>query len=528
MAFIACKPELKLDSDFDIPQGKALASSNDLENALQSAYGILRSKDNFGGAWVLWPEIMADQVVYYEQTTIPCPELNIYNRVLQANDSLINYSWKNAYQSISLCNAVLKACESGNIKDGDFDRNKARFIGEARFLRALTYFHLIRFFSPQIEESNRGLAAIPMPLEYFDELNSQVKSSIGTVYDQIITDLKVSIEQLTAAGRVQNFPEEEFPLGQGLPVFNKASAHIARGYLAKVYAQIDSKRYAAEIISEINQVLEDRSQDSLDFTNHGPPDRPERYFPQPYPLFGISSTSLGGMYSQNFTRGYATTFGKVYELIFSIMNAGPVSESLNSFDYLSSRFSYRPSSNFFNRPVPFIPISTSNLVFGANPLTGRTNDKRFITFFGRESPHILVNNVRRDICYKYLSVAGFNVPLMRSADLLLLRAEARIQQGNLKGSIYDLGFVKFRALVNVDSIRNLYAAAREQNESYFWSRLISERRKELYLEGDRLHTLRRLKLDIPESERGPSIPWNSPDLIFPIPFNETSVNQKLK
>jgi hypothetical protein len=113
---------------------------------------------------------------------------------------------------------------------------------------------------------------------------------------------------------------------------------------------------------------------------------------------------------------------------------------------------------------------------------------------------------------------------------MLLRAEARVQKGEFKRAVYDLGFIVFRTIFvrTNDSIQKLYAGAEAGNAAYLMNRIVAERQREFFMEGDRLHTLRRLKLDIPQSERGSSIPWNAPELIFPIPAIETSTNKKLK
>jgi len=531
MAFFSCKPELKLDSDFDIPQKKALSTSNDVENALQTAYAVLRSKDNFGGAWMIWPELMADQMIYNPLSPVLAPELSIYNRNLQPNDSLINNSWKNAYASISICNSIIRVCEEGKISDGDFERNKPRFVGEAKFLRALTYFHLVRFFGPQYDESTKNTLAIPMPIQYYDELKNEPIVSVSTVYEQILADFRSSIQNLNQAGRIQNrTTEEEFSLGGGLPVFNRPTVHIARGFLAKTYAQMDSKLYANEIIEEINNIIEDRAdkprpEDSLDLTQHGPPDRTERYFPQPYPIFGIERSRLDGMFSSNFGLGTALTYDNGYEALFSIMNFGNFIDGLNSFNYISRRFTYIPGSPDFREIVPFVPIDTIERVF-----VSRRLDKRFSTFFAQSSPRISVNGKDRFILVKYQGNYS-NITLLRSADLLLLRAEARIQLGQLRKSIYDLGFVIWRSSTDIrinSTISRLYEQAGAGNSAFFMNSIVSERRKEFYMEGDRLHTLRRLKLQIPASERGPAIPWTAPELIFPIPTSETSTNINLK
>ena len=87
--------------------------------------------------------------------------------------------WKNAYSEISYSNNFIEQLNSYNMSD---TAQKARWIGEAKFVRALMYFNLVRFYGD-----------IPLVLK---KLNSDAESynylrvPVADVYVQIIKDLQ--------------------------------------------------------------------------------------------------------------------------------------------------------------------------------------------------------------------------------------------------------------------------------------------------------------------------------------------------
>ena len=292
MAFFACKPDISVNQDFDIPSNKALKTSNDVENALQSAFALLRSEDCYGAAWMLWPEIMTDNFQLNPNFTGQLPERNIFNRILLPNDTLIAKSWKAAYRTIALANAVIDAVERSAIIDVDFEANKNRFLGEAYFLRAITHFELVRLFAPQYSEESKGAPGIPIFNKISTTMETKERSSVEQVYNQILLDLDISSDELSLAGRITNINDKAnkngfVPLGRGFYIFNRPTVHIAKSYKARVLMQTGLVSNLSLAVAEINKIIGDQTDrrfstiffESLAESDEG------KYLPAAYPLF---------------------------------------------------------------------------------------------------------------------------------------------------------------------------------------------------------------------------------------------------
>ena len=94
-----------------------------------------------------------------------------------------------------------------------------------------------------------------------------------------------------------------------------------------------------------------------------------------------------------------------------------------------------------------------------------------------------------------------NVPIIRLPELLLIRAE-------VDGSAADLNAVRNRA-----GLANVSNATVDE--------VTLERQRELAMEGDLIHNLRRLQRNIG------SFAWDANNLVFPIPEREVIVNPNL-
>ena len=544
MAFFACKPDISVNQDFDIPSDKALRTSNDLENALQSAFALLRSEDCYGAAWILWPEIMTDNFQLNPNFSGQLPERNIFHRILLPNDTLIAKSWKAAYRTIALANSVIDAIDKGGISDIDFEANKNRFLGEAYFLRAITHFELVRLFAPQYSEESKGQPAIPIFNKISTSVETRERSTVEQVYQQILSDLDNSITSLTLAGRIINIndgadPKALVPLGRGFKIFNRPTMHIARSLKARVLMQTGVSSNFSLAVLEINKVIDDQTDkrfSSVFFQRLDVSDL-RKYFPANYPLFGTYLDGFGNMFTNNVGKFAQSSVNNNYEFLFSMMNDFNDNPLTDRSDYLGGKFSLRTNQNYFNTQPPFaierLPAAPTGKLFR------RGNDKRNRAFFPSARRITTIPLGGKDTvpaCNKYNNLY-FNIPVIRSADLLLLRAEANIKLGLPKKAIYDLLCIKYRANmapedtfdIVKDTVGKYYKQldANPNFSGFLLREIIRERKREFIAEGDRLHTLRRNRMDIPTSDRGPGLPWNSPSLVFPIPDSETSLNSKI-
>lgn len=109
--------------------------------------------------------------------------------------------------------------------------------------------------------------------------------------------------------------------------------------------------------------------------------------------------------------------------------------------------------------------------------------------------------------------------IFRLAEQYLIRAEARIQQGDFIGAKEDLNKIRNRA-----GLANTVASTKEE----ILNAIVEERRWEFFAEhGHRFFDLKRFEqLDASLSVVKPG--WNTTDNLFPIPQNELSTNQNLR
>lgn len=155
------------------------------------------------------------------------------------DNGILNTCWVMCYHTIANANTIL--AHGDNMNGFPVDKINA-YVGQAKFLRALSYFYLTRWFGsvPLITEVNQAEGA------------SQPQDSVATIYKQIVEDLQDA--------------EAKLP-----PTFSdkgRATSGSAQGLLAKVYLTmagwpiLDAANYALaqteadKVISAGNYSLE--------------------------------------------------------------------------------------------------------------------------------------------------------------------------------------------------------------------------------------------------------------------------------
>ena len=134
------------------------------------------------------------------------------NYSIPVTHSYVQGVWASAYDAINRANSVLD-----NVPKIDMDTTlRARIVGEAKFLRALHYFNLVRLFG-----------GVPLKLTATQSLDSLdlPRNTAAEVYAQIEQDLKDAIAVL---------PSAKTYTGTDI---GRASRGAAKTLLAKVYLQ---------------------------------------------------------------------------------------------------------------------------------------------------------------------------------------------------------------------------------------------------------------------------------------------------
>nr|WP_315147257.1 RagB/SusD family nutrient uptake outer membrane protein [uncultured Flavobacterium sp.] len=157
--------------------------------------------------------------------------------------------------------------------------------------------------------------------------------------------------------------------------------------------------------------------------------------------------------------------------------------------------------------------------YGSEDVGGRGGDVEIRTTYLNKFTDL--NDERRNFNYinpdngrrltsKYTNQFG-DVPVIRLAEMLLIRAECNFRLGSSTGAapLVDINALRTRAKAT-----NFTAVTLNQ--------ILSERVLELAMEGFAIHDIKRTKGSVTSS-----IPWSSNLLVFPIPLRETDNNKKI-
>lgn len=202
----ACEDFLKEDPQDRIAQDRYYQTEEDAVAAVNSIYANLGSTSSgpegvyHSTTWIA-AGLASDNLKNMQQGNLSSDQLGTFT--WNAETSSINLMWRIHYKTISLANIAID-----RIPAIDMDESlRNRLVNEAKFLRGLMYFNLVRMFGE-----------VPLLIHEDVPLNPSV-SDVATIYAQIIADLQAA-EALPADGDIQE---------------GRATSGAAKSLLAKVY-----------------------------------------------------------------------------------------------------------------------------------------------------------------------------------------------------------------------------------------------------------------------------------------------------
>ncbi len=528
-----CSRKLDILPSSDIPQDKAIDSYNDLESAMQSMLHAMQSQYTLGGNYKIWPIILSDEVKLNPSAS-RLEQASVFRRNLFPGDSEIIKTWQWSYRAINRANEIIAFLNAKTLPDSDFDKVKNRYLGEAHFVRGLLYFELVRNFAKPYEPATENDLAVPLRTTPTRGKEFLPRSSIKEVYERVIADFE-------EAGRLlepRYLPDtREANTVRGLIPFGRPSGDAARALLARVYFQRGTTDDDQRALSLINRVISEENQPAGDDTT-----RIGRFcfYPVPYAL--TCATSYVNIFELAGVGGFRpvgvvcaqesdcppAVDNAYYETLFQVLN---VSEN-NTSSYITALFSQRRAGLYSTNEPPYAISDSVYFWFeGFETVDARiTSD---ILFLNQLDP---AN--KKLYCNKYGSAGIYaNIPVIRTPELLLTRAEIYINTGQLNRAVFELAALLRRANIltftpapanprtRIRNLNYLKRMAREGNAAELLRIVRIERQRELVFEGDRLHYLRSRKLPVYGAETNrPTLEWNSEQLVFPIPTSETSIN----
>lgn len=443
-------------------------TSSDAEAALAAVYGPLNGLYGREG-WQV-PEYSADQM--FPRAVVSRDLLTTFN--YDATLAFLGPYWSNCYSGISNANALL-----ANINSVNMDATRKKQIeAEAKFMRALYYFHLAKNFGdvPLRKDPVLGINDAEM-----------AKSPVKDVYKFIIDDLLFAETNLPVSSTVK-----------GRPISMTATSLLSKIYLynedytnASLFAKkvIDSKVF--DLMPDVVALWDPNKEDA---------NRKEMIFAVEYTR--IQNTRPGmDIAAFNAPAGSAPKFCPVV---------------------YGSQFAY---INFFKS-------------FDSNDLRRKLMDTSFVdpkgVYVGQGKPGGVIYD--RAFIRKYEDPQGTganqlenNFPIIRFADVLLIHAEAEARsKGVTADALLSINKVRRRAF-NVTNDK--YDIPATVSQSNFIDLILEERNKELCFEADRWYDLTRTgkflsvanQLNTYYTKRLVS----QKNRWFPIPASEIQANSKL-
>lgn len=195
----SCSEVLEEDPQSFLSPENFFLTDTDFETATVGTYGLMVS----GGLYARW---IHEMIVIIDGSLNGSPNWPEFGLTFDASWRTTGIVWDNHYRLINQTNTILK-----HLSESSIDDSKLKiWEGEMKFLRAMAYFDLVRFYGD-----------LPLHLEPTETLAnaSKPRAPISEIYNAIISDL-LTAELL-------------------LPVINqkrgRATKGAAKGLLANVY-----------------------------------------------------------------------------------------------------------------------------------------------------------------------------------------------------------------------------------------------------------------------------------------------------
>ncbi len=468
VSVVSCNDAIEIDQPGRLGADAAFRSVSDLRAGLLGAYNFLDTTNEIG-----FTASFTDEV--FRGTDNGGQNLAIQNFNLNSTDAYVSSIWNSYYAAIGLANRIIAASETIDRSENpeDFDN----VVAQAYSIRAFSHFQILTYFSTDYEDDS-ALAGLLLTAPTDDIFANVGRSTNGEFYEQIASDLAISSSLLNTEPGVKFMGRD----------FNTALRARIAAYRGQ-YTQADG--FAASLLESYpiaNPAQYAAMYEDADFTEV---------------IFSLER-SIGDTYDGQGTAGGGWA-GSLFAFVDATDSGGPFMElSRSTYNILNGTPDIRLAVNVN------IDDSSPDPDYASNP--NFVNDDVLLVgkYPGGAQP--LLNDLK----------------VFRSAEMLLIRAEAAADAGNLVGAA---NFVKQLRDARFGFPQPLPTYA---NQTEAFGDILDERRLEFLLEGHRYVDLKRLgergnrTIDRDDTEcallAACSIPVTDNRFTMPIPLGELTGN----
>ncbi|CDA66171.1 putative uncharacterized protein [Segatella copri CAG:164] len=182
----------------------ALTSSSDLAAARTGMYAALKGNSNlvdyYGQQFFVYGDVHAGDDYQYNNLGGSNRASFYYDMNYQtaseftSSTSSSNVAWKSPYIVIGRANRIIAAAEGGALSDAaEAKATIDQYAAEAKVLRALAHFDLVRIYGKPYTEDQGASLGVPLVTEVLESNAKPARSTVAEVYTQVVKDLTEAI-----------------------------------------------------------------------------------------------------------------------------------------------------------------------------------------------------------------------------------------------------------------------------------------------------------------------------------------------
>lgn len=179
VSFISCENDLELTNPNELSPDTFFETEEQVKSAVNASYANLQTIGTYSRNIFFMFDIMGNEVLGNPQ--LEQNKVVFTNFSFDSSSELVTEYWNSFYRGINKTNFVIEnEARINEIPDTQLSQEmKSKYIGEAKFLRALYYFHIVTRFgdAPLFTENPEGTEGFP-------------RSPASDIYAQIIQDLE--------------------------------------------------------------------------------------------------------------------------------------------------------------------------------------------------------------------------------------------------------------------------------------------------------------------------------------------------
>lgn len=233
----ACsKEKLEPVPQTSLPPSEAFTTATRALQQLNGVYAAFKNGQFAGGRVLVYQDVRGED--FLNLTNNGVTAFLTWNFTVTPTANEVQNAWSAGYAAINRANVVIDGLANSPIDAAV----RTAYIGEAKALRALSYFTLLQLYARPFADGNGSQPGLPLRLQAETNIGSQdlARATVAQVYEQILKDL--------------NEAEPAVLQTHANPTLNATRIHRNTVIALKTRVYLAMARYA-DVITEANKIV---------------------------------------------------------------------------------------------------------------------------------------------------------------------------------------------------------------------------------------------------------------------------------